>query len=138
MDGLQISSQPLRVTRTNKSIKVKYIFSLVEQHLKIKEEALTMGKKTEGHWRVHSTEKEPETNPKVEIKVEEKTAIEPLKTFKPAHVHRRPQPGPPASHFAGFPRNGAPNSSSNPKWPQNPRMGWGPGSHNGYNAGYAD
>jgi hypothetical protein len=80
---------------------------------------------------VHFTEKEPETKPKVEIKVEEKTASEPLKTFKPTPAHRRPQPGPLASHFAGFPGNGAPHSSSNPNWPRNPHMGWGPGSHNG-------
>ena len=138
MDGLQVSNQPLRVTRTNKSMKVKDIFQLVEEHLKIKEEALSRGKKTEGHRRVHSTEKEPETKPKVELKIEEKTTIEPLKTFRPAPAHRRPQPGPPASHFAGFPGNGAPHSSSNPNWPQNPSTGWGPGSHNGYNAGYAD
>jgi hypothetical protein len=134
IDGLQISNQPLRVTRTNKSLKVKDIFQLVEGHLKIKEEALSRGKKT-GHRRVHSTEKEPETKTKVEIKMEEKTAIEPLKTFKPAPAHRRPLPGPPASHFAGFPGNGAPHSSSKSNWPQNPSMGWGPGSHKRYNAG---
>ncbi len=59
-------------------MKVKDIFQLVEENLKIKEEALSRGKKTEGHRRVHSTEKEPETKPKVEIKMEEKTTIEPL------------------------------------------------------------
>ncbi len=114
MDGLLISNQPLRVTRSKISMKVKDIFQLVEEHLKIKEETLSRGKKTEGHRRVHSTKKEPETKPKVEIKVEEKTASEHLKYFKPAPAHRRPQPGPPASHFAGFPGNGAPHSSSNP------------------------
>ncbi len=138
IDGLKISNQQLRVTRTNKSMKAKDLFQLVEEHLKIKIETLSRGKKKEGHRRVHSTEKEPETKPKVEIKVEENTANEPLKTFKPVPAHRRPQPGPPASHFAVFPGNGAPHSSSNPNWSQNPRMGWGPGSHNGYNAGYAD
>jgi len=137
MDGLQVSNQPLRVTRTNKSMKVKDIFQLVEEQLRIKEEALSRGKKTEGHRRVHSTDKEPEAKPKVEIKIEEKTAVEPLKSFRPGPVHRRPQPGPPAAHFAGYPGNGAPHSSSNPNWPQNPSTGWGPGSHNGYNAGYA-
>ncbi len=55
MDGLHISNQPLRVIRTNRSMKVKDIFQLVEEHLKIKEEALSTGKKTEGHGRVHST-----------------------------------------------------------------------------------
>ncbi len=95
----------------------------MEEHLIINEKALSRGKKTEGHRRVHSTKKEPDAKPKVEIKVEENTASEPLKTFKPAPAHRRPQPGPQASHFAGFPGNGAPHSLSNPNWPQNPRMG---------------
>ena len=70
MDGLDILNQPLRVTRTNKSMKVKDIFQLVEEHLKIKEEALSRGKKTEGHRRVHSTDTGPETKPKVEVKIE--------------------------------------------------------------------
>ncbi len=35
MDGLQISNQPLRVTRTKESMKVKDIFQLVEEHPKI-------------------------------------------------------------------------------------------------------
>ncbi len=117
MDGLQVSNQPWQVTRTNKSMKVKVIFQLVEEHLKIKKEALSRGKKTEGHRRLHSTEKEPETKPEVEIKVEEKTESEPLKTFKPAPAHNRPQPGPPTLHFAGFPRNGDHHSSLNPSWP---------------------
>ncbi len=76
MDELQISNQPLRVTRTNKSMKVKDIFQLVEEHLKIKEEALSREKKTQGHRKVHSTEKEPETKLKMEFKVEKKTPIE--------------------------------------------------------------
>jgi hypothetical protein len=35
-------------------MKVKDIFKLVEKHLKIKEEAMSREKKTEGNQRVHS------------------------------------------------------------------------------------
>ncbi len=72
MDGLQISNQPLRLTRTNNSMKVKDILQLLEKHLKIKEEALSRVTKTEGQRKVHCKDKETEKKPKIKIKIEEK------------------------------------------------------------------
>jgi hypothetical protein len=77
-------------------------------------------------------DREADMKPKVEIKIEKRTAAEPLKTFKPAAAHQRPQPGPPASHFAGYPGNVLLILR------RILNTGWGSGSKNGYNAGYAD
>ncbi len=61
LDGALIGTQALRVTRSVIPLTPKAIFDLVHEQLKIKEEAQTRGKRTEGHRRVHQADQEKKT-----------------------------------------------------------------------------
>jgi hypothetical protein len=123
LDGALVGTQTLRVTRSVLPLTPKAIFDLVHEQLKIKEEAQTRGKRTEGHRRVHQTEQEKKVE-KVE-KVPDTPVAKPLAQFRPSSSSRPQRSGPPANHYAGFPGSGAP-ASSNPR--HNPN--WSPGPQN--------
>jgi hypothetical protein len=121
--GALIATQALRVTRSVIHPTPKAIFDLVHKQLKIKEEAQTPGKMTEGHRRVHQADQEKKTE-KIENTPETPVA-KTLSQFRPSSASRLQRTGPPSNHCVGFPGSGAP-SSSNPRHNTN----WTPGPQN--------
>jgi hypothetical protein len=106
LDGALVGTQTLRVTMSVLPLTPKAIFDLVHEQLKIKEEAQTRGKRTEGHRRVHQTEQEKKVE-KVE-KVPDTPVAKPLAPFRPSSSSRSQRSGPPAS-LCRIPRQWSPS-----------------------------
>jgi hypothetical protein len=122
LDGVLVGNQILRVTRSVIPLTPKAIFDLVHEQLKIKEEAQTRGKRTEGHRRVHQAEHEKKPE-KVE-KIPETPVAKPLAQIRTSLSSRPQRPGPPANHYAGFLGSETPSSSNprhNPNWTPGPQ-----------------
>ena len=121
---MQVSErQILRVNKSNKTMGVTKIFDLLADHLQVKEEAQPRYKNSDTGIKIRTAEQNREDK---RGRAKRRTLVKPLVQFKPVPATSQPNPRPNADHYANFPGNGTPHSSSNFQWPQNPNFGWNP------------
>jgi hypothetical protein len=116
LNGALVGTQTLRVTRSVLPLTPKAIFDLVHEQLKIKEEAQTRGKRTEGHRRVHQTEQEKKIE-KVEKHTRHPSGKTPC-TVQPLIIQSSTALGAPSEPLCRIPRQWSPSVIQPPSQPQ--------------------